>query len=119
MLVKEFKRNISSDVESFLDEREVETYEKAAWLADEYTLTHKISFVHNANPRKPFYPPSGPKSSPSLHYGNSSHNTLKPKPAREKKGHDSLSQPVCNYCRQSGHIVSDCPEKKTGKATGF
>ena len=48
-------------MQSFLDEKEVETLEKAARLADDYTLTHKVSFVSKANPRKPFYPPSGHK----------------------------------------------------------
>ena len=55
MLVEEVKRCINSDVKSFLDEREVETLEKAARLADDYTLTHKVSFLNKANPRKPFY----------------------------------------------------------------
>ena len=41
MPVEEFKRCINSDVKSFLDEKEVETLEKAARLADDYTLTHK------------------------------------------------------------------------------
>ena len=54
MLVEEFKRCINSDVKSFLDEKEVETLEKAARLADDNTLTHKVSFVSKANPRKPF-----------------------------------------------------------------
>ena len=54
MLVEKFKRCINSDVNSFLDEKEVETLEKAARLADDYTLTHKVSFVSKANPRKPF-----------------------------------------------------------------
>ena len=55
MLDEEFKRCINSDVKSFLDEKEVETLEKAARLADDYTLAHKVSFVNKANPRKPFY----------------------------------------------------------------
>ena len=40
--------------------------------------------------------------------------------------HNPLSQPICNYCKQSGHIVSDCPvlkrkrEKQEGlKPTGL
>ena len=66
MLVEEFKRCINYDFMSLLDEKEVETLEKAARLADDYTLTHKVSFVSKANPRKPFYPPSGHKPSPSL-----------------------------------------------------
>ena len=126
MLVEEFKRCINSDVKSFLDEKEVETLEKAARLADDYTLTHKVSFVSKANPRKPFYPPSGHKPSPSLQSGNSSQNVPKPKPPCENKGHNPLSQPICNYCKQSGHIVFDCPvlkrkrEKQEGlKPTGL
>ena len=112
MLVEEFKRCINSDVKSFLDEKEVETLEKAARLADDYTLTHKVSFVSKANPRKPFYPTSGHKPSPSFQSGNSNQNAPKPKPPGENKGHNPLSQPICNYCKQSGHIVSDCPVSK-------
>ena len=78
MLVEEFKRCINSDVKSFLDEKEVETLEKAARLADDYTLTHKVSFVSKAHPRKPFYPPSGHKPSPSLQSGNSNQNAPNP-----------------------------------------
>ena len=126
MLVEEFKRCINSDVKSLLDEKEVETLEKAARLADDYTLTHKVSFVSKANPRKQFYPPFGPKPSPSFQSGNSNQNAPKPKPPGEYKGHNPLSQPICNYCKQSGHIVSDCPvlkrkrEKQEGpKPTGL
>ena len=71
-------------------------------------MTHKVSFVNKANPRKPVYPPSGHKPSPSLQSGNSSQNAPKPKPSGENIGHTPLSQPICNYCKQSGHIVSDC-----------
>ena len=126
MLVEEFKRCINSDVKSFLDEKEVETLEKAARLADDYTLTHKVSFFSKANPRKPFYPPSGHKPNPSLQSGNFNLNAPKSKPPGENKCHNPLSQPICNYCKQSGHIVSDCPvlkrkrEKQEGlKPTGL
>ena len=98
MLVEEFKRCINSDVKSFLDEKEVETLEKAALLADDYTLTHKVSFVSKANPRKPFYPHSGHKPSPSLQSGNSNQNAPKTKPPGENKGHNPLSQPIiCTF----------------------
>ena len=85
MLVGEFKRCINSDVQSFLDEKEVETLEKAACLADEYTLTHNVSFVNKANTRKPFHPPSGPKSSSSAKPGNINQNAPKPKPPVKTK----------------------------------
>ena len=95
--------------------------EKAAPLADDYTLTHKVSFVSKANPRKPLYPSSGHKPSPSLPSGNSNQNAPKPKPPGESKGYDPLSQPICNYCKQSGYIVFDCPvlKKKREKQEGL
>ena len=46
MLVEEFKRCIQSDVKTFLDEKQFETLEEAARLADDYYLTHKISFIN-------------------------------------------------------------------------
>ena len=55
MLVEEFKRWINSDIKSFLDEKQVETLEAAARLADDYALTHKISFNNKSNPSgRPF-----------------------------------------------------------------
>ena len=62
LLVEEFKRCINSDVKSFLDEKEVETLDLAARLADDYSLTHKASFVNKPFPRKPFNPQSRPQS---------------------------------------------------------
>ena len=50
MLVEEFKRCIQSDVKIFLDEKQVETLEEAARLADDYYLTHKVSFIAKPKP---------------------------------------------------------------------
>ena len=92
MLVEEFKRCINSDIKSFLDEKQVETLEAAARLADDYALTHKASFVNKTIPRKPFSPQSGPKSNPSNPSGNSSHTfTPKPKASGKNKGQNPLS----------------------------
>ena len=90
MLVEEFKRCINSDVKSFLDEKEVETLEKAAHLADDYTLTHKIYLVKKANPRQSFCPPSGPKPSPGHQSGYSIQNTPKPKSPGKQQRQQSL-----------------------------
>ena len=71
MLEEEFKRCINSDIKSFLDEKQVETLEAAARLADDYALTHKVSFINKSNPsRRPFFPQSGCKHSPSNPYGS-------------------------------------------------
>ena len=89
-------------------------------------MTHKVSLVNKGNHRKPFYPPSGPKPSLSLPSGNSKQSTPKPKHPGENKVHTPLSQPIYNYCKQLGHIVSGCPflkrkrEKEDGlKPTGL
>ena len=129
MLVEEFKWCINSDVRAFLNEKEVENLDVAARLADDYSLTHKASFVNKPFPRKPFNPQlkfthqtrpfspqskpyspqSGPKSNPSNPSDNSSHSfTPKPRCSGENKGQSPLSQPICNYCKQSGHIFSEC-----------
>ena len=136
LLVEEFKRCINSDVKSFLDEKEVETLDLAARLADEYSLTHKASFVNKPFPRKPFNPQSkftpqsrpfspqskpyslqsGQKSNPSNPSDTSSHSfTPKPKFSGENKGQNPLSQPFCNYCKRSGHIISECLSLKRKK----
>ena len=129
MLVEEFKWCINSDVRAFLNEKEVENLDVAARLADDYSLTHKTSFVNKPFPRKPFNPQlkftpqsrpfspqskpyspqSGPKTNPSNPSDNSSHSfTPKPRFSGENKGQSPLSQPICNYCKQSGHIISEC-----------
>ena len=133
LLVEEFKRCINSDVKSFLDEKEVETLDLAARLADDYSLTHKASFLNKPFPRKPFNPQSkftpqsrpqsrpfspqsGPKSNPSNPSDTSSHSfTPKPKFSGENKGQNPLSQPFCNYCKRSGHIISECLSLKRKK----
>ena len=97
MLVEEFKRCIQSDVKTFLDEKQVETLEEAARLADDYYLTHKVSFI----------------AKPKLMYGNSSgmpsqSNTPKPNSTSETKSQNPLSRPTCNYCKKPGHLVSEC-----------
>ena len=107
LLVEEFKRCINSDVKSFLDEKEVETLDLAARLADDYSLTHKASFLNKPFPRKsfnpqskftpqsrpfspqskPYSPQSGPKSNPSNPSDTSSHSvTPKPTFSGENKG---------------------------------
>ena len=130
LLVEEFKRCINSDVKSFLDEKEVETLDLAARLADDYSLTHKASFVNKPIPRKPFNPQSkftpqsrpfspqskpyspqsGPKYNPSNPSDNSSHSfTPKPKFSGENKGQNPLSQPFCKipYPSHFAIIVND------------
>ena len=116
MLVEEFKRCINSDIKSFLDEKQVETLEAAARLADDYALTHKVSFIKSNPSRRPFFPQSGSKHSPSNPSGNYSQTfTPKPKSSGENNDQNPLSQPICNYCKKTGHIISECLHLKRKK----
>ena len=104
MLVEEFKRCIQSDVKTFLCEKQVETLEEAARLADDYYLTHKVSFIAKPKPTS-----SHPQN--KFMSGNSSgmpsqSNTPKPNSSSETKSQYPLS--TCNYCKKPGHLVSEC-----------
>ena len=107
MLVEEFKRCIHSDVKTFLDEKQVETLEEAARLADDYYLTHKVSFIAKPKPTS-----SHPQN--KFMSGNSSGMPSQPKPnsASETKSQYPLSRPTCNYCKKPGHLVSECLKLK-------
>ena len=110
MLVEEFKRCIQSDVKTFLDEKQFETLEEAARLADDYYLTHKVSFIAKPKPTS-----SHPQN--KFMSGNSSgmpsqSNTLKPNSTSETKSQYPLSRPTCNYCKKPGHLVSECLKLK-------
>ena len=122
MLVEEFKWCINSDVRAFLNEKEVENLDLAARLADDYSLTHKASFVNKPFLRKPFNPQlkltpqSRPFSPQSLPYspqpGPKSTPVIYPIipviHLFQKLGQSPLSQQICNYCKQSSHIISQC-----------
>ena len=110
MLVEEFKRCIQSDVKTFLDEKQVETLEEAARPADDYYLTHKVSFIAKPKPTS-----SHPQN--KFMSGNSSgmpsqSNTSKPNSTSETKSQYPLSRPTCNYCKKSGHLISECLKLK-------
>ena len=41
ILIEEFKRCVRDDIKTYLDEKNVETLQKAATVADDFALTHK------------------------------------------------------------------------------
>ena len=104
MLVEEFKRCIQSDVKTFLDEEQVETLEEAARLADDYYLTHKVSFI--AKPKPTSSHPQNKFMSGNSSGTPSQSNTPKPYSTSETKSQYPLSRPTCNYCKKPGHLVS-------------
>ena len=110
VLVEEFKRCIQSDVKTFLDEKQVETLEEAARLADDYYLTHKVSFI--AKPKPTSSHPQNKFMSGNPSGMPSQSNTPKPNSTSETKSQYPLSRPTCNYCKKPGHLVSECLKLK-------
>ena len=110
MLVEEFKCCFQSDVKTFLCKKQ-ETLEEAARLADDYYLTHKVSFIAKPKPTS-----SHPQN--EFMSGNSSgmpsqSNTPKLSSTSETKSQYPLSRPTCNYCKKPGHLVSECLKLKS------
>ena len=58
ILLEEFKDRVRPDIRSHLDEQKVGELEKAAVMADDYALTHKMS-SKSANPQQKRYHGSG------------------------------------------------------------
>ena len=58
VLLEEFKNKVRPDIRSHLDEQKVEELEKAAIMADDYALTHKMS-SKSGNPQQKRYNGSG------------------------------------------------------------
>ena len=49
ILIEEFKRCVPENVKTYLDEKDVETLERAAVLADNFALTHKQKFYKSTS----------------------------------------------------------------------
>ena len=106
MLVEEFKNCVTSEVRTFLHEKKVENINDAARLADEYSLTHKTSFVNRPKSTTPPFHSHVTSSNSSVKTNLS--NVSKPKTIRDSKDQNPLSQTFCNYCKKPGHLVSEC-----------
>ena len=95
-MTEEFKRRLPQNIMMYIADKEEKDLKKAAILADNYALIHKVH------------------SKGSL--GNVKHNRAEQLGDRDKKTDSSL---FCNYCKKEGHVISECPNPacKKGKVT--
>ena len=107
VLLEEFKDKVRPDIRSHLDEQKVEELEKAAIMADDYALTHKMS-SKSGNPQQKRYHGSGNRE-------NISRNADDRK--RQGKSTENVglvskvepSKPIsCGHCGKPGHIITNC-----------
>ena len=111
ILVEEFKNCINGDIRTFLAEKQVDTLEEAAKLADDYALNHKTNF---SKPSGGSFPSKGSSGAPK-HFE-------KKKPGDSHVGGSEKSSLFCKYCRRAGHAIADCYRLKNrqgAKPNGF
>ena len=114
LLLEEFKNCLPSEVKTYLDEHKVESLQRGATLADDYTLTHKrvcptkVTEVEEQTGRRQNQNRNGNTSSVSSHYNLRSVGHGELSSDQPRKGNRLPSVPICHYCKRKGHIMSEC-----------
>ena len=131
-LVEEFKRCIHVNIRTFIYEQQAKTLNDAARLADDFSLTHKMShlnkqnspsfstrnqnFGHNnkqllGNNRFAFkdknFKPNF-DNRPNFDPNSESRRTTKFEQQQQSPKNKIFNPKICNYCKKEGHLVSDC-----------
>ena len=107
VLLGEFKDKVRPDIRSHLDEQKVEELEKAAIMADDYALTHKMS-SKSGNPQQKRYHGSGNRENISRNMDDRKRQGK----STENVGLVSKVEPLkpisCGHCGKPGHIITNC-----------
>ena len=107
VLLEEFKDKVRPDIRSHLDEQKVEELEKAAVMADDYALTHKMS-SKSGNPQQKRYHGSGNRENISRNVDDRKRQGK----STENVGLVSKVEPLkpisCGHCGKPGHIITNC-----------
>ena len=107
VLLEEFKDKVRPDIRSHLDEQKVEELEKAAIMADDYALTHKMS-SKSGNPQQKRYHGSGNRENISRNMDDRKRQGK----STENVGLVSKVEPLkpisCGHCGKPDHIITNC-----------
>ena len=107
VLLEEFKDKVRPDIRSHLDEQKVEELEKAAIMADDYALTHKMS-SKSGNHQQKRYHGSGNRENIS----RNADDRKRQGKSTENVGLVSKVEPLkpisCGHCGKPGHIITNC-----------
>ena len=101
MLMEEFKRTISEEIRTYLNEKDVATLQASAKLADEYALIHRNKF----SPGRLFKRKSimVNQGKPEVKTEVSEKSKEESKPVKERP-----FGPICNYCKKPRHMIATC-----------
>ena len=109
VLLEEFKDKVRPDIRFYLDDQKVEELEKAAIMADDYALTHKMSYCSKSgNPQQKRYHGSGNRENISRNMDDRKRQGK----STENVGLVSKVEPLkpisCGHCGKPGHIITNC-----------
>lgn len=94
ILVEEFKNCLPAPLSTYISEQKADTLHKAATLADDFVLTHKVTFKEKSWDR-------APAASPVSDF----RKTTSVKPSKPIVMVDDR---VCFYCKAPGHLIANC-----------
>ena len=107
VLLEEFKDKVRPDIRSHLDKQKLEELEKAAIMADDYALTHKMS-SKSGNPQQKRYHGSGNRENISRNMDDRKRQGK----STENVGLVSKVEPLkpisFGHCGKPGHIITNC-----------
>ena len=109
ILVEEFKSCLPDSIKTYIEEQKADSLQQAATLADDYSLTHRNSFVVPSSLR------GGMPQDDQPNRNNHNGTPAKPKSAghaadgqRPRQSRSGSGGPICNYCKRRGHVISEC-----------
>ena len=125
--IEQFQQAVDADMRVWLLEQKPSTLESAAKLADQYiTLRRNIrvgshrpnSTTHDSS--KQFHKSFASESKASKVHTNVTENSVAPQVAREAQPRPELTPRVrCFYCHGVGHVISQCPKRKSNRANNI
>ena len=107
VLLEEFKDKVRPDIRSHLDEQKVEELEKAAVMADDYALTHKMS-SKSGNPQQKRYHGSGNRENISRNMDDRKRQGKSTENVGLVRKVEPLKPISCGHCGKPGHIITNC-----------
>lgn len=93
-LLEEFKSCLPDKIVVYLNEQKVDTLSKAAVLADEFVLTHRVSFP----------PVRREVSAAGVEKNSRAASKIPPRTNSTPAGSRE-----CFYCHETGHLIAHCP----------
>ncbi len=104
LLIEQFTQTLPTELRLWLLEKEPETLDEAAKLADQYSVTHKlyrnVSNVYTDKTVSDTRPSAGAQSNVAF------------KPSATQPRWNSSFERSCLYCHQKGHVIANCTVRK-------